>query len=88
VLRAADVHRGGALRIILGSVDVRPRRGVQDEIDVAERRRCRMLDVPLRARQPARAGKRLGQGSAELPAGARYDDVSRADRIGDVVLQR
>jgi hypothetical protein len=60
---------------------------VQDEIDTAERRRRRMLDVPLCARQPARARERLEQRGAELAAGARYDDVSRADRIGDVVLQ-
>ena len=88
MLRAADVRCGGALWIVFGPVDVRPCRCVQNEIDTAERWGRRMLDVPFCARQPARAGKRLGQGSAELPAGARYDDVSRADRIGDVVLQR
>ena len=40
-----------------------------------------------RVRQAARAGKRLEQRGAELPAGAGYDDASRAERIGDDVLQ-
>jgi hypothetical protein len=87
VLRAADVRRGGSLRIVLGSVDVRPGCRVQNEIDVAERRGRRMLDVPLGACQSTRAGKRLGESAAELAAGAGYDDASRAERIGDVVLQ-
>jgi len=47
-----------------------------------------MLDVPVCARESARAGKRLDQRRAELARGARYDDASRAERIGDVVLQR
>ena len=38
VLRAADVDRRRALRVGLGAVDVRPRGGVQHEIDAAERR--------------------------------------------------
>jgi hypothetical protein len=29
----------------------------------------------------------LGERGAELAAGARYDDASRADRTGDEVLQ-
>jgi hypothetical protein len=87
VLRAADIRRGGTLRIVLGSVDVRPCGRVQNEIDAAERRGRRMLDIPLCTCQPTRAGKRLGESAAELAAGARYDDASRAERIGDVVLQ-
>jgi len=86
VLRATDVRRSCALRIRLRTVDIGPGRRVQDEIDVAERRR-RMLDVPFFARQAARASERLEQGGAELAAGTGYDDVSRAERIGDVVLQ-
>ena len=35
VLCAADVDRRGALRILLRAVDVRPRRGVKHETDVA-----------------------------------------------------
>jgi hypothetical protein len=46
-----------------------------------------MLDVPVFARQAASTGECLEQGGAELAAGAGYDDVSRAERIGDVVLQ-
>jgi hypothetical protein len=46
-----------------------------------------MLDVPVGARQAERARKGLDERGAELAAGARYDDVSRAERIGDVVLQ-
>jgi len=88
VLRAADVHRGRALRVGLGAVDVRPRRGVQNEVDRAEPARRRRGDVPARARQAERAGERLEQRGAELAAGAGYDDASRSDRIGDVVLQR
>jgi hypothetical protein len=87
VLRTADVRRGGALRIVFGSIDVRPRGRVQKEIDAAKRWGRRMLDVPLRARQPTRAGKRLDQRRAELAARPGYDDASRADRIGDLVLQ-
>jgi hypothetical protein len=86
MLRAADVHGSRALRIRFGPVDVRPRGGVQDEIDLAEHGR-RHRHVPVGVRQPARAGERLEQRCAELAAGAGYDDASRAERIGDDVLQ-
>ena len=46
-----------------------------------------MLDVPVGARETARARERLDERGAELAARARYDGVSRAERIGDVVLQ-
>ena len=87
MLRAADVRCGGALWIVFGPVDVRPCRCVQNEIDTAERWGRRMLDVPFCARQPACAGKRLDERRAELAACSGYDDASRADRIGDLVLQ-
>ena len=87
MLRAADVDGGRALRVVLGAVDVRPRRRVQHEIDGAERRR-RERRRPSRRASAARARERLEQRRAELPARAGYDDASRADRIGDVVLQR
>jgi hypothetical protein len=60
---------------------------MQDEIHLAERRRRGMLDIPVCARQSARAWKRLDERRAELAGGARYDDASRVERIGDVVLQ-
>jgi hypothetical protein len=87
VLRPADVRRGRLLRIPLGPVDVRPRRGVQDEIG-GEPGRRRQSDVPVCPGQPDRTGKLREQGGAELPARAGYDDASRAERIGDDVLQR
>ena len=65
MLDAADVDRRGALRIVLGAVDVRPRGRVQDEVSLEPRRR-RVRDVPLRARQPAGAGKRLDERRPEL----------------------
>jgi hypothetical protein len=86
VLCAADVHGSCTLRIGLGAVDVCPRGGVQDEIELAERGR-RHRHVPVGMRQATRAGERLEQRGAELPARAGYDDASRAERIGDDVLQ-
>ena len=88
MLRAADVHRGGRLRICFGAVDVRVCGCVQDEVGVAEVGRRRECHVPVGASQGARTGERLCQRSAELPARARYEDVSRSERIGDVVLHR
>ena len=87
VLRAADVDGRGALRVGLRPVHVRPGRRVQHEVDGPERRR-RQRHVPLGERERNRAGKRLAEGGAELAAGAGYDDASRAERIGDDVLQR
>ena len=87
MLSAADVHGRRLLRIRLRRVDVGPRGRVENEVDRRERRR-RQRDVPLRMGQPARAGERLEQRRAELAGGAGYDDVSRSDRIGDVVLQK
>ena len=47
VLRAADVDRRRALRVVLGAVDVRPGRRVQDELDAAGAAGRREADVPL-----------------------------------------
>jgi hypothetical protein len=51
VLRAADVGRSRALRVVLRPVDVRPRGGVEHETDVVRHRRRRLRHVPLRARE-------------------------------------
>ena len=88
MLRAADVHCGGRLGICFGTVDVRVRGCVQDEVGVAEIGRRRKCHVPVGASQAASTGERFCERSAELPAGARYEDVSRSERIGDVVLHR
>jgi hypothetical protein len=88
VLRSSHVHRRSLLRIVLGRVDVGPRRRVQDEVDLAETRRGWIGHVPLGSRQAARIGKCLEQSGAELAAGSGYDGASRAERIGDCVLQR
>jgi len=86
VLRTADVGLGRVLRVRLRAVDVGPGSRVQDEIDVAQRRRG-VLDVPVFPPQAARIGEGIEQRCAELAAGAGYDDASRAERMGDVVLQ-
>ena len=87
MLRATDIDRSRSLRIRLSAVDVGPRGRMQDEVDRLERRR-RERDVPLLTGQAKRLGKRLEQGRPELPAGPGYEDASRAERIGDDVLQR
>ncbi len=66
MLRPADVHRGGLLRVVLGAVDIRPRRRVQDERRRAERCRRRQRHVPVGSREPTRVGERLEQRVAEL----------------------
>ncbi len=87
MLRSADVDRGRTLRIGLGAVDVGPRSGMENEVDLAERRR-RKRDVPVLVREPGRTREGLEQRRAELPARPCYEDASRAERIGDDVLQR
>jgi hypothetical protein len=87
VLGAADVRGRRVLWVALRPVDVGPGRRVQDEVDVTERRRRRLLDVPVRTSEAACVGERLDERGSELAGGARYDDASRAERIGDVVLQ-
>ena len=89
MLRAADVHCGGALRIGLGAVDVGPRRRVQHEVDLAELGGGgSVTSQSARVSAATRSGNASSERGPELAAGARYDDVSRAERIGDVVLQR
>ena len=61
---------------------------VQDELDRTEAAWRREGHVPVGVRKAACSGERLEQRRAELPARAGYDDVSRSERIGDVVLQR
>ncbi len=87
--RAADVHRGRTLRIVLGAVDVRPGRRVQHEAGLEPRRR-RLGDVPVGARErhDLVGGELLGQRVAELAACARDQDWSRSERIGVSVLHR
>ena len=87
VLRAADVDRRGLLRIALGPVDVRPRGCVEDEVDRAERPR-RERDVPVGAGKAERTREGLAERGSELAARAGYDDASRAESVGDEVLQR
>ena len=67
----ADVHRGGALRIALGAVDVRPRGGVQHELGREPGRR-RLGDVPVAVseRDHVVPGERLDERLPELPARA------------------
>ena len=91
VRRAADVHRGGALRIALGAVDVGPGRGVQDDVRRSSSPAGAGSVTSQSARVSARAfGERLGERRAELAAGARYEHaaMSRSERIGSLVLQR
>jgi hypothetical protein len=72
VLRAADVDRGGALRIGLGTVDVGPCGGMQDEVDRPEPGRRRRADVPVAERDPSDLviRERLDKRLAELTVGA------------------
>ncbi len=91
VLHAADVHRCGALRIVFGTVDVRPGGRVQHELRALQAGRRRVGHVPIGARQSTRAGELLGERVTELPG--RTGDYcvarrSRSDRMGDRVLQR
>ena len=72
--------------MVFGSVDVRPRSRVKDEIRVDFGRLHR--DVEHVPTERLGLGKDLRQGLAELPAGARDQDRSRAERIGSHVLHR
>src|SRR5262249_52788537 len=89
--RAADVDRGGILRVCLGAVHVGPGGGVQDELS-RETGRREGGDVPVGARQreDVVSGERLLQRTPELTtrAGDQDSAVSRSDRIGDLVLHR
>ena len=77
VLRPADVHRRGALRVVLGAVDVRPRGGVQDELGRRLERRRRQRDVPVGARERDERRRRRtppgarGRAGRRRPSGAR-----------------
>ncbi len=78
--------------VVLGAVDVGPRRRVQHEARGGIQWGRGERDVPVLVRQGDEVFGRefLLQRAAELPAGASYEDggVSRSDRIGDFVLQR
>jgi hypothetical protein len=77
MLGAADVHRRSLLRIVLGPFDVRPRRGVQDELELPARELGRREpDIPLLARERERGRERLGERRPELPPGARDQDAA------------
>ena len=88
----ADVDFCGPLRIVLGTIHVRPRRRMQNEPhssrDVRRRKKSHIPDVGLN-RDPVR--KHLRQRRAELAGAAGDQDaaaVSRGERRGDRVLQR
>ncbi len=83
--RAADVHGGGALRVVLRPVDVRPRGGMEHEVGIPRQHRRVEANVPLGAaeREDVVVRERVGKGMAELAARARdQDTASRAERIG------
>ena len=80
MLRPADVHRGGLLRIVLGRVDIRPGGGMQDERRASPEPRRRQRHVPVGARQPARLGKRLEQRVPELAGRACDEGAVRGTR--------
>ena len=93
MLRAADVDRGGALRVVLGAVHVRPGRGVQHELGHEREGRRRKGHVPAGVVQGEHvlARERLLERVAELAARAGDQDaaaVSRGERIGDRWLHR
>ena len=68
MLRPADVDGGGALRIVLGAVDIGPRRGMQNEVGGREVGRRRRADVPVsvRERSDLITVERLDERPAEL----------------------
>ena len=91
VRRAADVDGRCALGVVLGAVDVRPRRRVEDEVGRPRKRRCLEADVPLLAAESEHVVVRedTGERVAELAAGAGDQGAaSRSERIGVVVLHR
>ena len=93
VLRAADVRDRGALRVVLGAVDVRPGGGVQHDVHLGQPDRRRQRHVPGVEVNPGDlvAGERLGERGAELAV--RSGDQEAADRslslsVGSLVLHR
>ena len=60
---------------------------MEDEIDFADRRR-RKRDVPVGPGEAERARKGLAERGSELAARSGYDNASRAESVGDEVLQR
>jgi hypothetical protein len=78
VLRPADVDRGRALRVVLGTVDVRPRRRVQCQPDaeVGDERRGRVRDVPLVEIDGERIRVQLGQSMPQLARRAGDQDAA------------
>ena len=64
----------GAIGVTLAAVDGGPRRGVEHEVGVEERRQ---RHVPLLTRQPARIGERLEQRVPELSRGTRDERAQR-----------
>ena len=94
--RSRDVHRGRTLRVQLCTVDVRPRRGVQHEVEVVSARKLGprgVGHVPVRMaeRKDVVRGELLSERAAELAARTGDQDsteASRADRIGVLELHR
>jgi len=92
--RPPDVDPPGVVRMDFSTIHIRPRRGMQDQIEMAKVEPP-LDDVPQLSRKLVdRSGplvrKGVGQGMPQLPARARDQDagVSLAERIGDGVLQR
>ena len=89
MLHPTDVHRSGLLRLVLGAVDVGPRRGVQDEVGCEPGGAGCVTSQSVRVR-PRAVGKGLEQRVPELPAAPGYEHAaaSRGERIGVCVLHR
>jgi hypothetical protein len=84
-----NIDSRSPIRLSLGTVDVGPCGCVEDEVrPVVELDGS--CDVQLRARSRVRLREDLGESTAELAArpGDQDAPLSRADRIGDCVLQR
>ena len=87
VLRAADVDRRGVLRVASApSTSVHAAAcSTRSTSPSGGGGNVTSQSARVRPRAPGNASSERG---AELAAGAGYDDASRAERIGDVVLQR
>ena len=73
MLRTADIDRRRALGVVLGAVNVRPRRSMQHEVGLPEYLRRRFGDIPVGVRKPndVLAAEGLDESMAELPARTR-----------------
>ena len=92
VRRAADVGGRRALGVVLGPVDVRPRRRMEHEVRAATEAAAPRSGRPTSSRREGEhvvVREATGERMAELAAGAGDQGAaSRAERIGVVVLHR